>query len=184
MDKETIITFKQDVESNFEGTVIDIETIGNFCSQYHDSRRCKDIQQVIFGYINNKEIVIFCAKGKQAISELNSQTLQTLEKLERPFFAFNTGFESSVWFHQLNKSWLFDGELQKERYERKADAKIQLGISNYNDPFNDDGKKCVEAWQQGKYDQAIAHNKACLLKERDILIKRGSTAIFPLQYSK
>jgi hypothetical protein len=35
------------------------------------------------------------------------------------------------------------------------------------------GLQCSEAWKVGQFDKAIAHNRACLLKERDILIKRG-----------
>jgi len=29
------------------------------------------------------------------------------------------------------------------------------------------------AWQAGEFDKAVAHNRACLMKERDILLKRG-----------
>jgi hypothetical protein len=29
------------------------------------------------------------------------------------------------------------------------------------------------AWQNGEFDKAIAHNRACLMKERDILLRRG-----------
>jgi hypothetical protein len=184
MSTDEIITLKQEITSDFKGTVIDIETIDGFCDQYSDSRRCQNLQQVIFGYVNNKELVIFCAKGKQAIDTLNSQTKQILEKLERPFYAFNTGFESSVWFHQLDYKIIFDRELQGFPRESKGNARKSLGIPNYDDPFNDIGKSCMIAWENGQYDKAIAHNRACLLKERDILIKRGSNNIFPLKFTK
>jgi hypothetical protein len=184
MSTDKIIIFQQEITSDIKGTVIDIETIGDFCDQYYDSRRCKNIQQVIFGYVNNRELVILCAKGKQAIDTLNSQTKQILEKLERPFYAFNTGFESSVWFHQLDYKILFNRELQGFPRENKGNARKSLGIPNYEDPFNDIGKHCMIAWEKGQYDTAIAHNRACLLKERDILIKRGSSNPFPLTFNK
>jgi len=190
MTNDKIIKYRQDIVSDFKGTVIDIETIGDFCDQYYDSRRCQNIQQVIFGYVNNKELVIFCTKGKQAITELNSLTRQILDKLERPFYGFNTNFESSVWFHQLDKKIIFDGELQGFPRENKGNARKSLGIPNYDDPFNDNGYLCMVAWERGQFDQAIAHNKACLLKERDILLKRylllnkKCSAPFPFNFSK
>ncbi|NKQ39887.1 MAG: hypothetical protein HF967_10615 [Methanosarcinales archaeon] len=48
-----------------------------------------------------------------------------------------------------------------------------MKISKYNDPFNGNGKLCMHAWLRGDIKNAIAHNRACLLKEKDILLKRG-----------
>ena len=67
----------------------------------------------------------------------------------------------------------FEGELQGEPFEKKKDAIKRLGISNYDDPFFDVGYMCMRAWSSQDFDKAIAHNRACLLKERDILLKRG-----------
>lgn len=179
-----IIEHRESTKSDCKGTVIDIETIGDFCNQFNDSRQYQNIQQVIFGHINSKEFIILCAKGKEAVSELNSRVAQILYELERPFYAFNTNFESSVWFHQINKKIIFDGELQGFPRERKGNARKSLGIPNYDDPFHDNGRACMEAWEKGQYDKAIAHNRACLLKERDILIIRGYQNVFPLQFNK
>jgi hypothetical protein len=178
---------KELITSDFKGTVIDIETIGSFENNplyRNDTRRMKNIKQVIFGYISSKELRILYAKDKESIEELNCLTVQILETLERPFYALNTSFESGVWFNQLQKKCTFDGELQKERFERKADARRYLKIPNYDDPFNDDGYACMIAWEKGQFDKAVAHNRACLLKERDILIKRGCTNPFPCQFIK
>ena len=167
-----IIEHKEDITSNFEGTIIDIETVGEFLNQYPDSRRYKYIEQVIFGFINKHALHIFCAKGKQAINELNERTEKMIDTLERPFYAFNCNFERGVWFHQFGKKIDFDAELQEGR-ESKANARNYLGIPNYDDPFYDRGLWCMDAWLKGDFSAAIAHNRACLLKERDILIKRG-----------
>ncbi|MBN1644172.1 MAG: hypothetical protein JW856_05080, partial [Dehalococcoidales bacterium] len=67
----------------------------------------------------------------------------------------------------------FEGELQREKYKSKANAVKELGIINHGDPFNDKGILCMYAWQNGKFEEAVAHNRACLLKERDILLRRG-----------
>jgi len=178
MSNDKIIKIREDNTLDFDGTIIDIETIGEFTKNrsyivFNDSRQCENIQQVILGFINRNELNIFCAKGKEAIEELKSQTEQVLNSLERPFFAFNADCESSVWFHHIGIIINFDGELQKFKFESKAEARKSLNIPNYDDPFNDEGKLCMIAWENREFDKAIAHNKACLLKERDILLKRG-----------
>jgi len=167
-----IIEHTEDVSSDFEGTIIDIETIGEFRNQYFDSRRYMGIQLVIFGFINKEGLHILCAKGMEAISELNEKTGQLIDVLPRPFYAFNTEFERCVLFHELGREIDFEGELQEGR-ESKATTRSYLGILNYDDPFYDKGILCMIAWENGEFDKAIAHNRACLLKERDILLKRG-----------
>ena len=167
-----IIEHKEDISSNFEGTVIDIETIGEFDNRYDDSRRYRDIHLVIFGFINRKGLHILCANGVEAIGELKEKARDILDNLERPFYAFNSEFERGVLFHQLGRKILFDGELQ-ERRESKANVRNYLGIPNYDDPFWDNGYLCMKAWEKSDFDKAIAHNRACCLKERDILIKEG-----------
>jgi len=167
-----IIEHKQDISSSFEGTIIDIETMGEFLNQYPDSRRYRDIQLVIFGFINRYALHIFCAEGREAINELRERTEMIIDSLERPFYAFNTEFERGVLFYELGKEIDFDGELQEGR-ESKANVCNYLGIPNYDDPFYDRGLWCMNAWHTGEFDAAIAHNRACLLKERDILLKRG-----------
>jgi len=182
-----IIRYKEDTVSDFEGTIIDIETIGEFnrIHQYtNDSRQYANIKQVIFGFINGKGLRVFCAKGEEAIDSLKVLTDQIIDRLERPFYAFNTEFESGVLFHQLGRKISFDGELQEYKYETKSDAVSRLGIPNYEDPFYDKGLLCLKAWENGEFDKAIAHNRACLLKERDILLKRGSRTPSELNFNQ
>ena len=167
-----IIEHREDITSDFQGTIIDIETTGEFRNQYLDSRRFMDIQLVIFGFIDRYALQIFCARGTKAINELKMKTEDLIETLPRPFYAFNCGFERGVLFYELGRQLDFEGELQ-EYHESKAYARSCLGIPNYDDPFYDNGYRCMIAWQNGEFDSAIAHNRACLLKERDILLKRG-----------
>lgn len=163
---------KEKVKSNFDGTIIDIETIGNFCD-FSDSRRYKNIVPVIFGFINKDELSILCAKKRGSIGKLKQEISQILNNLERPFHAFNCNFESGVFFHSLNKKIIFDKELNIERYESKRNAVSLLRIPQYGDPFFDNGNLCMKAWFKGQIEKAIIHNRSCLLKERDILSKRG-----------
>lgn len=161
------------MKSDFEGTIIDLETIGSFNREFYDSRIYAGIRPVIFGYIDKKGLQIHCAKSKKSITKLNKKMDEMLEGLERPFYAFNSSFERGVLFHTLGKEIEFEKELNLRKFERKASAVANLGIEQYGDPFNDVGKLCMEAWEAGKLKDAMAHNRSCLLKERDILLKRG-----------
>ncbi len=167
-----LIEHKEEIHSSFEGTVIDIETIGDFLNQYSDSRHYKDIRLVIFGFINKNILNIFCAQSKLAIDELRVRAGKIIDSLEKPFYAYNTEFERCVLFYALGKEVDFARELQ-EGHESKKYACSCLGIFNYDDPFFDNGYLCLQAWENGDYERAIAHNRACLLKEKDILLKRG-----------
>lgn len=165
--------YKEKIKSNFEGTIIDIETIGDFRRDYDDSRQYKEIIPVIFGFINRNVLNIYCAKNQHAIEKLKKKIELVLTDLKRPFYAFNSDFERGSLFHHLGFLAEFYGELNKEKFEGKWYAVQSLKILNYDDPFNDNGKLCMEAWLKGEIDKAIAHNRSCLLKERDILLKRG-----------
>ena len=171
-----IIRHKETVKSGFDGTVIDVETVGEFLDHYPDSRRYKDHQLVIFGYINRHGLEILCAEGESSIGELIEEIRKIIDGLETPYYAFNSGFERGVLFYNLGMKVDFDRELQRELIrgrESKARAVGELGIPNYDDPFFDKGLLCMDAWVEGDFSSAIAHNRACLLKERDILLKRG-----------
>ncbi len=169
-----IIEHREDIGSEFQGTIIDIETIGNFNKFYppNDSRRYKDIKLVIFGFMNKSALHIYCARGIEAVTMLEKKLHDIIDNLEEPFYAFNCDFERGVCFHHLGREIYFEGELNIEKYEAKANAIRNLGIDNYDDPFNDDGYKCMLAWLNGKFGEAIAHNRACLLKEKEILTRR------------
>ncbi len=177
---------------NYVGTIIDIETRNDYCRIYkcndpnkpRDSREYKDLEMVIFGYINKQEWSIFCAEGIEDIPKLEEKTKQLLVALEkeRPLYSFNCHQEMSVFFHRLNLKILFDKELQSEEYESKENALRKLGIViSYGDPFYaapKPGQACMVAWENGDFDKAIQHNQACLLKEQALLLHgRGTKPI-------
>ena len=171
---KVIQEYVEELKSDFEGTILDIETIGDFDRSYqYDSRHYRNLKQVIFGYINKDNLHIYCARSFEGIEKLKLMTPQIFDGLQRPYYAFNCNFESGVWYHHTGVQINFDGELQGEPYESKKNAILRLKISNYNDPFYDKGQMCIKAWNDHDFEKAIAHNRACLLKERDILLKRG-----------
>ena len=171
-----ILEYKEEIASDFKGTIIDIETIGEFNGRYRntgDWREYEGIQQVIFGLINSQHLQILWVKKKEEITDLNDRISSIIDKLEKPFYAFNLSFEKSVLTCQLGRAINFECELQREKFEAKYSAVRELRIPAHGDPFNDKGLLCMYAWQNGEFDKAIAHNRACLMKERDILLRRG-----------
>jgi hypothetical protein len=166
--------YRVEVKSDFEGTILDIETIGEFDPGYpYDSRHYRKFSQVVFGYVDKEQIHICCAQNPEGIEKLKLMTPGIFAALKRPYYAFNCNFESGVWFHQAGIQIDFDRELQGEPFESKKNAIPLLKISNYNDPFYDKGQLCIKAWNDLHFQKVIAHNRACLLKESDILLKRG-----------
>ncbi len=170
--EKLLIYYQEELISDFKGTIIDIETVGEFVNRFDDSRRYRNITPVIFGYINREVLKIICAVNKSSIESKKQEVSGLLSGLEKPFYAFNSVFEKGVLFHFLGIPIEFR-ELNNERYENKEKAVIRLEISQYDDPFNGNGRLCMREWLRGDIKRAIAHNRACLLKERDILLKRG-----------
>jgi len=170
-----IITHNETAKSNFSGTIIDIETIGEFSRQYYDndSRQYSTLTPVIVGYITKDELNVLCAKGMDSLDELREQTANVLPSLKKPLFAFQSKFERGVFYHAYGLVVEFHGELNNDSREWKGYACSDLDIPNYDDPFNNVGKDCSVAWTKGDYLSAIKHNRSCLLKERDIFLKRN-----------
>ncbi len=164
---------QENIISDFKGTIIDLETIGYFDNRCPDSRRCKNIIPVIFGFINSSGIKILCARNRDSIDNLKLEIINHLDSLQKPFHAFNTEFERAVLFHHLSRPIEFECEINKEKFEKKEYTVQALKIPNYDDPFWGDGGACMSSWLRGDINKAILHNRSCLLKERDILLKRG-----------
>jgi hypothetical protein len=165
--------YSEEIKADFEGTIIDLETIGYFDDGYDDSRRYRNIVPVIFGYISRGGIRILCAEDHGSIADLGVEIIKALSSLKEPFYAFNSDFERGVLFNHLGKKVAFEGELNQEKFESKKRVVHTFGIPDYGDPCNDNGLLCSQYWSKGKIEPAILHNRSCLLKERDILLKRG-----------
>ena len=164
---------RENTLSNIDGTIIDLETIGEFAREYNDSRLYSQLKPVFFGYMTKAGLTIICTKRESQIEQLLSDLPEIISNLSRPFYSFNTQFEMGVLFHNLRRKILFDRELQKEKFESKREAVRELKLDNYDDPFNDEGKQFLPNWKKGNMKDCIAHNRADLFKERDILLKRG-----------
>jgi hypothetical protein len=176
-----VISYREELESDFEGTVIDIETWGNFHKQYDDSRGYREIIPVIFGYINDERLEVRCAAWRSSLESLHSEIKEVVPRLDKPLYAFNSIFMRGVLYHSCDLVVHFDGELNLDHKESIRKARLALGIENYEDPFKDDRGKCVHQWDLecrlglGDDDSrlSIRHIRSRLLKERDILLKRG-----------
>lgn len=163
------------VDVPFDGTIIDIESIGNFNNSYpdEDSRQYKELKPTIFGCITSTDLKILCAENESEIEKLNDLIKNETSTLPHPFHAFNVRFEQGIIYHSCGMKTPFEGEINTFSREKKKYTVEDMKINNYDDPFFDDGKLCVLNWPKGEHDLCIKHNRSCLLKERDILVQRG-----------
>jgi len=180
MDKKTnqglsMKIYEERLKSEIKGTIIDIESIGEFDKKYKgDSRECRNIIPVIFGCLTKDGLKIHYIEKKNEIPQMKKFLINYIPNLNKPLYAFNCDFESSVLFHFCDLNVHFDHELNSTKYEAKSSAVRILNIDDYDDPFYGDGKKCMDTWLRGdEIDKCFEHNRSCLLKERDILLKRG-----------
>lgn len=164
---------EEPIDSRFEGTIIDLETIGEFDKSFNDSRLYRPHKITVFGCITQESLKVFFARNEKELTGLKQKIPEIMESLPRPWSAFNALFEMGVLFHNTSKKFVFEQELNAEKFEGKWRAVQELKLAQYSDPFNDRGALCIDAWKKGEIEKIIAHNRADLLKERDILLRRG-----------
>jgi hypothetical protein len=177
-------------ELNYDGTIIDIETIGDTTRGYpkYDSREFNQVKIVIFGFINKNGLHIYCAEGMNDIDHLAQYIKATITPdWAKPLFAYNAHYEMGTIFHHYGIELPFDFELQPREYLRKEDYMQEMGIvDNCNDPFNfppNRGLQCRTSWQNSHFDQAMRHNRACLLKEQAIMLTKTFKPIIPFTFN-
>lgn len=113
----------------FNGTIIDLETIGPFANYIEDdSRQYSNITPTIVGYITNNELNIYCAKEIEKLNELRDFALKVVPSFEKPLFAFQSKFERCVLYHAYGLKLQIDGELNNRTCEWKGYACSGLNI--------------------------------------------------------
>jgi hypothetical protein len=157
-----------------KGTIIDLETIGTIQNKLNGLSKYVLVRPYLFGYLfENTLVQRYVEKSAQIpvfIDFLKSMDL--FEFSERPFFAYNAEFERGVLYFSTGKTVPFDGDIKRGKESKEAVVR-RLGIETYGDPFPGAGLKCIEEFEKGNIADCLAHNQACLLKERDILIREG-----------
>ncbi|MBW3004246.1 hypothetical protein KY310_00225 [Candidatus Woesearchaeota archaeon] len=189
-----ILAYTEETKSDFEGTIIDLETVGEFDRSFSDSREYRGITPVILGLITRDYLLIFAEKPPLEIPDwlkgkieerkpfeaIKKEIKFELRRFERPFYAFNARFEKGVLYHFIGEEIEFL-ELNERQFENKERLVKAMGIDTYDDPFQGNGLACSQAYQAGDVIAAMMHNRACLLKERDILLRRGHREADPLE---
>lgn len=170
-------------DTNFEGAVIDIETIGQFYGQRRNTpplgsdyiSRYKLMKITTVGILSDDTLTIYIANDVDCLDAFQKKAMEIMRRLDRPCYAFNKTFEEGCYFWNSGRKFLeYEYELQQFPLERKENAVMQLGIDGYGDPFHGDGSMCKSTFLKGNLKSIINHNRACLLKESKILEKRGA----------
>ena len=173
---------QEQVDCDFEGTIVDLETIGSFT--HVSSRRLEFGQDYIRNYqrikvttvgtLSDGVLQIAIALGQEHLDKFGKKALSIVSQSDRPLYAFNKPFEEGCLFWISRNMLSFENELQASPRENKERAVQQLKIPSYSDPYRGKGKMCVDAFNKGDLESIAKHNRACLLKERDILRIRGA----------
>jgi hypothetical protein len=171
------------VDTNFEGALIDIETIGQFYGPWRDTpplgsdyiSRYKLMRITTVGILSDDTLTIFIANDVDCLDAFQKKAMEIMRRSNKPCYAFNKTFEEGCYFWNSGRKILeYEYELQQYPLEKKENVVMQLGIDDYRDPFHGDGSKCKKAFLKGDLKSIISHNRACLLKESKILEKRGA----------
>jgi hypothetical protein len=157
-----------------KGTIIDLETIGLIRNELGGLRKYGLVRPYLFGYLfENTMVQKYVEKFDDIPAFLDFlRSMDLFGFSQRPFFAYNAEFEKGVLYFSTGKTVLFDGDIKKGKEGKEAVVK-RLGIETYGDPFPGAGIKCIEEFKKGNIGDCLAHNQACLLKERDILVREG-----------
>jgi len=164
----------------FEGGVIDLETNEkDFLDGLYGADRYENHYAVCVGILDKSKVEII-AKTYNASDELFVQTIaEKVERTSHPYYAFNVGCDMALLSKLLGREIRFERELRND-YERKREVEQNLGIPNFDDPFNGLGILAAKEWtkhlETRKIDcveRIIAHNLACVLKEYSVLVRRG-----------
>jgi hypothetical protein len=156
------------------GTIIDLETIGTIQNKLNGLSKYVLVRPYLFGYLFEKTMVQKYVEKPDHIPAFIDflGSMDLFEFSERPFFAYNAEFERGVFYFSTGKTVPFDGDIKKGKEGKEAVVR-RLGIETYGDPFPGAGIKCIEEFEKGNISDCLAHNQACLLKEREILIREG-----------
>jgi len=154
----------------FKGTIIDFETTGDFDNRFSrgDPRSYGDIKPTIFGYLFEDVVVQFCAESIDEITDLLDIISEYLPDLDEPYLALNTAFERHILKKYCDMTPVFTDVRGLGVIASKKWLRDELGLPDYNDPFDCNGNECRIQWDLGNYDPCIIHNQACLQLERDI----------------
>lgn len=177
------------INERVDGTIIDFETIGPFNGGV-GLDRYKLLKPIVAGFFSGNEIEIIFITGESTedLDSFKNAVRSKLRESRRPFYAFNAEFEIGVLHWFLGESVTFDRDLMlpvstlgnRTIWESKRIVIERLGISNFDDPFFDNGYMVLPAWanfirttDSDSLEKIIRHNRACLLKECCILNLRG-----------
>jgi len=164
----------------FEGGVIDLETDErNFLDGLRGADRYENHSAVCVGILDGSKVEII-AKTCDASDELFVQTIDDKVKGTRhPFYAYNVGCDMALLSKLLGREIRFERELKID-YKGKREVVRNLGIPNFDDPFNGAGILAAREWTRHLetheidcVERIIAHNLACVLKEYCILAHRS-----------
>lgn len=183
----SILAKNEVAHKGFIGAVIDLETDGQpFSDEFCGAGRCKLQSAVSCAILNEDHIEVIAKIWETPDGVFVKEVEKSLAKTKHPYYAFNAGFDVAILSKLLCNQVLFDRELQQRAFQSKGRYRQNLGVPNFDDPFQDKGelaglewKKHLKTKERESVKKIMAHNLACVLKEYCILVRGGYRVIDP-----
>lgn len=174
----------------FVGAVIDLETDGQpFLNELWGAGRYKLHCAVSCAILNEEYVEVIAKTCETPDCVFAKEVEKSLAKTNHPYYAFNSGFDMAILSKLLGKEILFNRELQQFTRQSKKYYRQNLRISNFDDPFHDNGKLAGLEWKKHLktrekecVTKIMAHNLTCVLKEYCILVRGGYRVIDPSSF--
>lgn len=169
---------------NFEGAIIDLESdSAPFIDYLQGAYQYSKHSAISFGILDKDFVEVIAKTCNATDSQFANEVEQSLEKRKHPYYGFNTELDMALLSNLLGSEIIFDGEIRIERVKKELQVR-NVGVSNFDDPFNGDGSLASFSWKkhletkETKYIQdVLAHNRACILKEYSLLFRLGFKTI-------
>ncbi len=173
--------YVENIQTDIVGSILDLETIGEFSrggAVNNAFAEYREIKITTVGVLTRDKIVIRIANGQNALSEFQELAVEMILDTKRPLYAFNKRFEEGCFYWASGgRRLIIEHELQRFPREKKENVVRMLGIDSFGDPYHGEGRRCVVAFAAGDLESIVRHNRSCLLKEAQILKKRGALKI-------
>jgi hypothetical protein len=165
---------------SFEGAIIDLESDGApFIDYLQGAYQYSKHSATSFGILDKDNVEVIAKTCQSSEYQFVKEVEQSLEKRKHPYYAFNTEFDMALLSKLLEQEIIFDRDIMVERVKKEMQIR-NLGISNFDDPFNGNGCLAGSSWKRHLETKEIkhvhnvmAHNRACVLKEYSLLLRLG-----------
>jgi hypothetical protein len=150
-----------------EGTIIDLEVVGQIEAYLGGWRQYAKLRPVLFGTLQGASLRIYYVTCEDHISALVQTICEKLPRLKRPLYAFNCAYEQAILYYNVTRTIINFQDLQPTPYMALNTLCTRWDLPRFGDQLS--GAECQREWWLGHFENCLYHNRACLLKAAHVL---------------